>query len=83
MNKEQYIQCRKTNNIPIELFWEFYLYKTTPENRLVKDIRLFNQAFQMFHRMVQLNLDEMFQYFDNKFEINILQNKHNQTIKIY
>jgi hypothetical protein len=37
----------------------------------------------MFHRMVQLNLDEMFQYFDNKFEINILQNKHNQTIKIY
>lgn len=83
MNRENYINYRKNNNLPIDLLWEYYNNETTPENRLIHNIHSFNQAFQMYQHMFGLDLSKMFSYYDKKFNVNILNNKKGEIIKIY
>jgi len=77
MNKEQWIQHRRTNQLNIEHLYEHYT-KTYPDRNKI--------SFDDFQKMIPHYLnsgegfDQYLKHYDNEFEILYLQNKENKSI---
>jgi hypothetical protein len=82
MNKEQYIQIRQNNQIPLELLYEYYVdnCKGYPTCR---DISVFVQSFQMYSSMQSPDLSFILRHYDIKFGVNILQDKDGKIVKVF
>lgn len=80
MTKEQYLQHRNNNQISYELFWEYY--QNNCDNPLITDFQTFIQAFSYFNNIFPvLKYDNIFEYYDNKFNVTkIIDTKNSKII---
>ena len=69
MNREQYLQMRKTNQIDIGLFYLYYIKEC--EKRDLKPVprQVFMQTFRIYF---QQNSDQILEHFDNEFELTFV-----------
>lgn len=80
MDREQYISCRNSNQIPINLAYEFYVSKN-PNPCIPFD--MFIETFQSYLQMFQPNMEEFFKFYDLKFEVHTMTFLKDKTVKFY
>jgi spore coat polysaccharide biosynthesis protein SpsF (cytidylyltransferase family) len=80
ITREQYLQHRNNNQMSYELFWEYY--QNNCDNPLITDFQTFIQAFSYFNNIFPvLKYDNIFEYYDNKFNITkIIYTKNSKII---
>jgi len=82
MTKEQYIQIRQNNQIPLELLYEYYI-DNCEGYPACRDISTFAQSFQMYSSMQAPDLSFILRHYDIKFGVNILQDKDGKIVKVF
>jgi hypothetical protein len=82
MTKEQYIQIRQNNQIPLELLYEYYI-DNCEIYPACRDISTFAQYFQMYSSMQSPDLSFILKQYDIKFGVNILQDKNGNIVKVF
>lgn len=69
MTKEEYIQIRNSNQLPVTLAFEYYQMKSG-------DIKMqfdqFNDYFISFVNLFNPDFKDLFHYYDTKFELTFL-----------
>ena len=86
MTREQYLELRNNNQLDYNLFYDYYLNecKNFEVEPLVKSLEEFIPLFSHFmNTFIGVNVNKIFQYFDNKFEVNKLINIKTQEIIKY
>jgi hypothetical protein len=80
MNKEKYLQIRNNNTIDFELLYDYYTIHC--DKPLIKTLKEFKEAFSLFIQLFQINIDKIFEYYDNKFNVTkIIDVKLNKIIR--
>jgi len=82
MNREQYLQMRSSNQISIELIYDYYnKFNNIEEYKF--NIQSFAGLFQQFTSYFGFNPNSLFEYYDKEFKINSIRNKEGLIIKYY
>lgn len=81
MEKKEYIKQRKQGLIDIENVWEMYL-NVEHENKPDIPFNIFVQIFPIWLQMSNSNMEYYWNYYDRKFEIEVLYDKNNKIILI-
>ena len=76
--KEQYLQMRQSSHH--NMVWYYEYYSNNFKEGIKLDMNLFLQTFPMWFEM---NSNNIFQYLDGVFGINILRDKENNIINFY
>ena len=78
MDREKYIQMRKSGQYDLAWFYEYFL-KHKDENRITPPFEIFQQAFNMYFQMHgRFILDHM----DKKMEVTKIENEQGNLIYI-
>jgi hypothetical protein len=78
MDREKYIQMRKSGQYDLAWFYEYFL-KHKDENRMTPPFEAFHQAFNMYFQMHgRFILD----YLDKKMEVTKIENEQGNLIYI-
>lgn len=80
ITKEQYIEHRNKNEIPINLAYEYYCMKVTEEQM---SFDVFNQYFSHFFGTGCFNFIEFYNYYDRKFELTFILDESGKALKCY
>lgn len=83
MNKQQYIQYRKQNQVPMELVWDYYHKNTDPNKRLVHSPDQFVQFLSIYNMHFGSNYEKVISHYDKEYNINILKDKDGDVIKVF
>ena len=78
MNRDQYIQMRKSGQYNLAWFFEFYLLEKKQE-WLTHDFNSFIQAFNMYFQFCG---KEVLSYADKKMDVTKIENEQGQLIYI-
>ena len=82
MTKEQYVNLRQNNHIPLELLYEYYV-DNCEGPPACRDISTFAQSFQIYSSIQPPDLSSILKQYDIKFGVNILKNKNGDIVKIF
>lgn len=78
MDREKYIQMRKSGQYELAWFYEYFL-KHKDENRITPPFEIFQQAFNMYFQMHgRFILD----YLDKKMEVTKIENEQGNLLYI-
>lgn len=66
MDKEKYQALRKDNQLDLELLYEFYLEKKSPEKPTL-DINNFQNLIQTHIQLVGIDSDRIWNFFDKMY----------------
>ena len=77
MNKEQYIQMRRTGQYDFGLFYQYYLQERN--NRDTIPFEIFVQAFRMYF---QINGGAVVEFLDKKFEVQKIEDQQGNLLYI-
>jgi hypothetical protein len=89
MNREEYLNCRTTNNIPLSLLYEYYNEKANEKKyKIFNSIEEFIQLFQLYQSQPQFHMngfdmEKILNHFDLKFEINKMMDKDKKIIRFF
>jgi len=78
MDREQYLQMRRTGQYNIGWFYQYFL-DNKDKSRDTPPFEVFQQAFQMYFRM---NMAITIEMLDKKMEVTTIHNKAGQLIYI-
>lgn len=78
MNRDQYIQMRKTGQYDLGWFYQYYLEKKD-KNRDTYPFEIFQQAFNMYF---QMNGGFILDYMDKKIEVTKIENEQGNLLYI-
>tara|TARA_R110000868_G_scaffold11323_5_gene55395 strand:- start:1198 stop:1437 length:240 start_codon:yes stop_codon:yes gene_type:complete len=78
MNRDQYIQMRRTGQYDLGWFYQYFL-ENKDKNRVTPSFEVFQQAFNMYF---QFNGPFILEYMDKKMEVSKIENKQGQLIYI-
>lgn len=78
MNREKYIQMRKSGQYDLAWFYEYFL-KHKDENRITPPFETFHQAFNMFFMMNGKNILE---YLDKKMGVTKIEDQQGNLLYI-
>ena len=78
MNKDQYIQMRKSGQYDLAWFYQYYL-ENKDKARVTPPFEIFQQVFNMFF---QMNGRDVLEYMDKKMEVTKIENEQGQLIYI-
>lgn len=76
MDREQYLEMRKNNNISLDIFYKYYIENTSR----IMDYITFQQLFPLFFNQ---NSNMILEYLDKKFNITTLLNKQGNGIAVF
>lgn len=71
--KAQYIKMRNTGKYDMQWFYDYYIQNSNDSI----DINSFAMTFNL------INLDNVLEHIDKKFELIRIYDKHNNLIKVY
>ncbi len=77
MNKEQYVQMRRTGQYDFGLFYQYYLQERN--NRDTIPFEIFVQAFRMYF---QINGRAVVEFLDKKFEVQKIEDQQGNLLYI-
>lgn len=77
MNREQYIQMRRTGQYDFGLFYQYYLQEKN--NRDTIPFEIFVQAFRMYF---QINGGVIVELLDKKFEVQKIEDQQGNLLYI-
>jgi hypothetical protein len=78
MDREKYIQMRKSGQYDLAWFYEYFL-KHKDENRMTPPFEAFHQAFNMYF---QMHGGFILDYLDKKMEVTKIENEQGNLIYI-
>jgi hypothetical protein len=78
MNKEQYINMRKTGQYDFGLFYQYYL-QHKDSSKAVIPFEMFVQAFRMYF---QMTAREVLDLLDKKFEVQKIEDQQGNLLYI-
>lgn len=78
MNREQYIQMRKSGQYDLAWFYQYYLENKDP-NKPTPPFEIFHQAFNMYF---QMNGADILWKMDKNMEVTKIENEQGQLIYI-
>jgi len=82
MNKQEWLQMKQTQQMPMELFYEFYIMKNNKDSKMNKEE--FRNHFQNYvYYLGFIPTKKIIEYFDNLFIVTKLTNNKGQIIKEY
>ena len=73
MNRDQYIQMRKSGQYDLAWFYQYYLENKDP-NKPTPPFEMFHQAFNMYF---QMNGGGVLEYMDKKMEVTKIEKEGN------
>jgi len=77
MNKEQYIQMRRTGQYDFGLFYQYYLQERN--SSYIIPFEIFVQAFRMYF---QINRGAVVEFLDKKFEVQKIEDQQGNLLYI-
>ena len=78
MNREKYIQMRKTGQYDLGWFYEYFL-KNKDENKPTIPFEAFHQAFNMYF---QMNGGTILDYMDKKMDVTKIEDQQGNLLYI-
>lgn len=78
MNRDQYIQMRKTGQYDLGWFYQYYL-ENKDKDRMTPPFEIFHQAFNMYF---QMNGVGVLNFLDKKMEVTKIENEQGNLIYI-
>lgn len=78
MNRDQYIQMRRTGQYDLGWFYQYFL-EHKDKGRLTPPFEIFQQAFNMYF---QFNGPAILEFMDKKMEVTKIENQQGQLIYI-
>ena len=78
MDRDQYIQMRRTGQYDLGWFYQYFL-EHKDKNRVTPSFEVFQQAFNMYF---QFNGPFLLDYMDKKMEVSKIENEQGQLIYI-
>ena len=78
MNREQYVQMRKSGQYDLAWFYQYYLENKDP-NKPTPPFEVFHQAFNMYF---QMNGADVIWKMDKNMEVTKIENEQGQLIYI-
>lgn len=78
MNREQYVQMRRTGQYDFGLFYQYYLQERNT-NRDTIPFEIFVQAFRMYF---QINGGAVVEFLDKKFEVQKIEDQQGNLLYI-
>ena len=78
MDRERYIQMRKSGQYDLAWFYEYFL-KHKDENRITPPFEIFQQAFNMYF---QMNGRFILDHMDKKMEVTKIENEQGNLLYI-
>ena len=78
MDREKYIQMRKSGQYDLVWFYDYFL-ENKEKNRPTPPFEVFQQAFNMYF---QMNGNVILEYLDKKMEVTKIENNQGQLIYI-
>jgi len=78
MNRDIYIQMRKTNQYDFGWFYEYYIDNRDSKKDTIP-FEIFIQAFRMYF---QMRSKDILEHLDKKFGVQLIENKEGQIIYI-
>lgn len=79
MNRDQYIQMRRTGQYDFGWFYQYFLYNKDASKATVP-FEIFLQAFNMYF---QMNAQGVLEFLDKKLDVVKLEGKEGNLIQIY
>ncbi len=82
MNKQEWLFIKQTKQVPMELFYEFYLIHNDKE--VVMEREDFREKLQMYVNTIgRIPIQKMFEYYDKQLGVTKLFDKNKNLIKEY
>jgi len=78
VDREKYIQMRKTGQYDLAWFYQYYIEKVD-KNKQQVPFQVFHQAFSMYF---QMNGQTVLEFMDKKMEVTKIENEQGQLIYI-
>jgi hypothetical protein len=78
MDREKYIEMRKSGQYDLAWFYEYFL-KHKDENRITPPFEIFQQAFNMYF---QMNGRFILDHMDKKMEVTKIENEQGNLLYI-
>ena len=78
MNRDQYIQMRRTGQYDLGWFYQYFL-ENKEKDRSTIPFEVFNQAFNMYF---QMNGAAVLEYLDKKMEVSKIENQQGNLLYI-
>jgi len=78
MNRDQYLQMRRTGQYDLGWFYQYFL-ENKDNNRPTPPFEMFQQAFNMYF---QMNGPTILEVLDKKMEVTKIENQQGQLIYI-
>jgi len=78
MNREKYIQMRKSGQYDFGLFYQYYL-DNKDSNKQTLPFEIFVQAFRMYF---QMTAKDVVDYLDKKFEVQKIEDEQGNILYI-
>ena len=79
MNRQQYIQMRRTGQYDFGWFYQYFL-NNKEANKATVPFEVFLQAFNMYF---QMNAQGILEFLDKKLEVTKLESKEGNLLQIY
>ena len=78
MNRDQYIQMRRTGQYDLGWFYQYFLENKDKDKSIIP-FEVFNQAFNMYF---QMNGAAVLEYLDKKMEVSKIENQQGNLLYI-
>lgn len=78
MDREKYIQMRRTGQYDLGQFYQYYL-ENKDSSRVTVPFDIFQQTFNMYF---QMNAREVFDTLDKKFQVTKIENEQGNLLHI-
>lgn len=79
MNRQQYIQMRRTGQYDFGWFYQYFL-ENKDKNKTTPPFEIFQQTFNMYF---QMNAQGILESLDKKLEVTKLESKEGNLLQIY
>lgn len=76
--REQYVEMRRTGQYDFGWFYQYYLEQKDSS----KDTLSFELFMQVFRMYFQFNAQDIIHYLDGKFDIQKIEDQHNNVLYI-
>lgn len=79
MNRQQYVQMRRTSQYDLGWFYQYFL-ENKDKNKPTPPFEIFQQTFHMYF---QMNGQVILEYLDKKMDVIKLESKQGELLQIY